>query len=482
MVMNIYWIALLVLVPLVALASGHEIILKPFRAAETEKVATARDEEANKFRKIFLRVYLLVMGSEWLQGPYMYSLFRDEKALDQQTVASLYIATYISAAVSAFLTGYLADKLGRRAACLVFCGVHSLASISVKFDAIEILIAGRALGGIGLNLLWTVFESWMVTEYNTRALDESSFPLSSMFGVMTKYNCMTAILAGIIGYCIVLVSGSKADPFLIGVVLDVGAAILMIQTWNENKGARGSPHPDDGVTNTTPTGGITIALKDPDIWILSFASCYFEGTMFIFTFFWPGVLQEAHDAEYPEHADGTPYGVIFATFMAAMVLGAMFFGFCTRNANLTGAEQVGTILSVISPTLILATALFLSSLSFVIAVVARAEIHLFLAFLLLEFCNGLYVPSMAYHRSMLVGDSNRAFVYGLMNIPLFGFVVIALYASSENEFEHRQAVFSSSAVLLLVAAVSIVLGLGIPSLRPGFQRVRDKDVNDVAYG
>ena len=65
--MNIYWIALLVLVPLVALASGHEIILKPFRAAETEKVATARDEEANKFRKIFLRVYLLVMGSEWLQ-------------------------------------------------------------------------------------------------------------------------------------------------------------------------------------------------------------------------------------------------------------------------------------------------------------------------------------------------------------------------------------------------------------------------------
>lgn len=163
----------------------------------------------------------------------MYSLFRDEKGLDERTVASLYITTYASAAVSAFLTGYLADRLGRRTACLVFCGVHSLASISVKFDAIGVLIAGRVLGGIGLNLLWTVFESWMVTEYNTRDLEESSFPLSSMFGIMTKYNCMTAILAGIIGYCIVLASGSKTDPFLAGVVklvslLDISHTDLVV--------------------------------------------------------------------------------------------------------------------------------------------------------------------------------------------------------------------------------------------------------------
>lgn len=64
---SIYWIGLLVLVPLVALVSGHEVILRPFQAEKTEKVVTARDEEAREFRKIFLRVYLLVMGSEWLQ-------------------------------------------------------------------------------------------------------------------------------------------------------------------------------------------------------------------------------------------------------------------------------------------------------------------------------------------------------------------------------------------------------------------------------
>lgn len=148
----------------------------------------------------------------------MYSLFRDEKALDERTVAALYVTTYISAAVSAFLTGYMADRFGRRAACLVYCGIHSLASVSVKFDAVGILIAGRALGGVGLNLLWTVFESWMVTEYNARALDQSSFPLSAMFGVMTKYNCMTAIIAGVLGHCIVRVLGSKTDPFMVGVV------------------------------------------------------------------------------------------------------------------------------------------------------------------------------------------------------------------------------------------------------------------------
>lgn len=148
----------------------------------------------------------------------MYSLFKDEKALDEWTVAALYVTTYVSAAASAFVTGYLADRFGRRAACLVYCVMHTLGSISVMFDAIGILVAGRVLGGICLNLLWTTFESWMVTEYNARGLEQSSFPLSAMFGIMTKYNCVTAITSGLLSHCVVLAVGSKTSPFMVGVV------------------------------------------------------------------------------------------------------------------------------------------------------------------------------------------------------------------------------------------------------------------------
>lgn len=125
---------------------------------------------------------------------------------------------YVAAAASALVAGFMADRYGRRSAGLVFCVVHAVASISVVSDRIEILYAGRALAGIALTLLWTVFESWMVTEFNARGLGEGSVSLSSMFGIMTTSNCAAAIVGGVLGYCIVLVSGRRTSPFLVGVV------------------------------------------------------------------------------------------------------------------------------------------------------------------------------------------------------------------------------------------------------------------------
>jgi MFS transporter, MFS domain-containing protein family, molybdate-anion transporter len=70
-----------------------------------------------------------------------------------------------------------------------------------------------------LTLLWTVFESWMVTEYNARGIGRSSvLPLGAMFGTMTTANCINAILAGVVGHYLVLVFGSKTHPFILGVV------------------------------------------------------------------------------------------------------------------------------------------------------------------------------------------------------------------------------------------------------------------------
>ncbi|KAI1134024.1 MFS general substrate transporter [Hypoxylon sp. FL0543] len=484
MALSIYWVGLCVLMPLVVLLMGRQTISRPFQRPRPEKETSAQDVEAKKFLRTFMRVYLVVMGSEWLQGPYIYSLFREEKALEEREVATLYIATYVSAALSAFLTGYMADRFGRRTACLVFCGIHSLASVSVKFDAMWILLAGRILSGIGLNLLWTSFESWMITEYNARALDQSSFPLSTIFGVMTRYNCITAILAGSVAYCIVLVSGSKSDPFIVGICLDVVAAILIFWTWNENSGASGSHGPcrQDGL-GCDKMGKMsdergTSALGDSRIWVLSFASCCFEGSMFIFTFFWPGTLQGAHNAEHSEHGDTTPYGVVFASFMAAMVLGAILFSFLIRDVNSSRVGRASTF-GTILPTLLLGAALFIGALSFLIAALSKAELHLYLTFLLLEFCNGVYVPAMAYYRGLIVEDSSRALTYGLMNIPLYTFVIIALCTTSNNGGEHRQTVFLLSAVLLLAAAVSVGFGLGIPAFRPGFSRIRNEETHDI---
>ncbi|KAI5921514.1 hypothetical protein F4810DRAFT_342554 [Camillea tinctor] len=497
MSLDIYWAAVFALVPLVAFIAGYRTILGLLfcKRQQEEKLAGPSDDDraARKFRRIFLQVYLLVMGSEWLQGPYMYSLFRNEKNLDESTVALLYICTYASAAISAFFTGYVADRFGRRAACLVFCGIHSLASVSVCLDRLELLILGRVLGGVGITLLWTAFESWMVAEYNARGLHRSpSFSLSTMFGLMTTANCSTAVLAGVLGHCVVLALGSKADPFIVGVALDFGAVILMLRTWNENRDHDANTKRDilpeqecEEEPQLTEQKRIsTSLLKDTRIWALSFVSCCFEGTVFLLMFFWPGTLQEARDAEHPGTDEMVPYGVTFAAFMATMALGALFFNIISRMSdweNRKDQQDEGKETAVIlTPTRLLALALLMSASSFLIAALTRRETYLFAAFMLFEACNGVYVPNMAYHRGVIISNAGRSRIYSVMNIPLFVFVVVALHATGRAGGENnKQTVFVFCAALLLVATLVTLFGLDTRPRPAEFEEVSGSDMDDL---
>lgn len=248
--LDIYWIMLLVLLPTVVLLTGRGLFIRAYGHVHTRwrrvrhwdaahkaqgepgkdaspppPTTPSKPQEATRFRTNFLSVYLLVMSSEWLSGPYLYPLLRDDKALPISVVVALYATAYTSAAVSALGVGFLADRYGRRRACLAECVVHALACLSVVLggDSLPVLFLGRVLAGVGLTLLWTVFESWVVTEWNARGLegrqaDGGGGELGRMFGMMTTANCMTAIVGGVLGHCMVSFVGSKLWPFGAGVV------------------------------------------------------------------------------------------------------------------------------------------------------------------------------------------------------------------------------------------------------------------------
>lgn len=237
MIVNLYWITLFVLLPVTVLLMNRSLLAKAARSflakakrhtsdtpplSPTDSVTgeddheRIKDKEARAFQIKFLKVYLFAMAADWLQGPYTYPLFKTEFEFPEKTVASLYMTTFIAAAISSLLVGFLADKFGRRNACLAFCLIHSLSALSVFSKDLKVLYAGQALGGIGLAMLWTVFESWMVTEWNTRKLGDER--LGTMFGTMTRANCSAAVLGGLIGDLAVEVSGTRKGPFVVGVV------------------------------------------------------------------------------------------------------------------------------------------------------------------------------------------------------------------------------------------------------------------------
>lgn len=139
----------------------------------------------------------------------------DEKGLPEETVAFLFLIGFVSAGISASFAGTFADRHGRRTACLAYCVIYSFSSLTLLSDNIYVLFFGRILGGISGTLLWSVFESWLVAEFNKLMLEEADIALSAIFSMMTTSNTCVAIVAGLIAEYLVRVAGTAKAPFLL---------------------------------------------------------------------------------------------------------------------------------------------------------------------------------------------------------------------------------------------------------------------------
>lgn len=206
---------------------------------------------AKQFTDNFFPVYVLVWAADWLQGPFIYTLYKDEKKLPEEIVARLFTTGFLAGAVSALFVGGLADRFGRRTACLAYCAITILACLSVLSNNVPVLFAGRALGGLGTTLMYTVFEAWMVTEYNQRDLERTSLKLSGIFGQMITLSSVVAVLAGLVGQVLVGWTGTNCAPFVASICCLAPAAFIISSRWTENYGDSGNSNQKTTTTKDT---------------------------------------------------------------------------------------------------------------------------------------------------------------------------------------------------------------------------------------
>lgn len=116
--------------------------------------------------------------------------------------------------------------------CLLFCGTYTLSClVTALCRSPFFLFIGRILGGVSTSILYSAFESWMVTEWMTRDLGSSGITLSYFFGVLTQANSVTAIVAGVFSEWLVEKTGTFKSPFLAVCVLLPLAACIIGKTW-----------------------------------------------------------------------------------------------------------------------------------------------------------------------------------------------------------------------------------------------------------
>ncbi|KAF4628042.1 hypothetical protein G7Y89_g10112 [Cudoniella acicularis] len=386
--------------------------------------------ELKLFKWRFLPIYLLVNGADWLQGPYIYPLYKDEKGLAEEVVAALFMTGFLAGAVSASFTGKLADKYGRRLACLAFCVIYSLSCLTLLTDDISILFLGRMLGGVSTTLMYSVFESWMVTEYNFLFPDAPGSTLSGMFSIMTTLNSVVAILAGIVAEWVTDFTGTEKAPFMTAVGCLMFAFLAIWNNWGENYGEKNAKSRILDMENNVepPKSTFKLFMDDNRLLALGITSCFFEGSMYIFIFFKFPALKLSHKLSGSQ--EDLPFGLIFAILMCSMMTGSLLYNYIiTSHPSIT-------------PTRLLITTLGIASSSFFIPVIFRDESVTFWCFCVFEICCGVYFPLMAYQKGKVVDDGVRANVYGLMRVPLNVFVVLVLSTTKEG-VQHRDLVFTS---------------------------------------
>jgi hypothetical protein len=211
--------------------------------------------------------------------------------------------------------------------------------------------------------------------------------------------------------------------------------------------------------------------SDKRIIVLGFISCCFEGSMYIFVFYWSAAMKTAHALSRPTSYDTSPsspssteietethipFGVIFATFMAAMMLGSLLFSHLSSRPSSSSPHKPSTFLRLYTAYLpsstLLTTCILLSSTTLLLPILLRSETATFWSYCIFELCIGIYFPSMGAQKGRIVADGVRANIYGILRIPLNVFVVVALTTTVEGR-EHRDKVFVVCGGLLLLAAM-----------------------------
>lgn len=219
------------------------------------------------------------------------------------------------------------------------------------------------------------------------------------------------------------------------------AFIMIMKSWTENYGDSGITTSE---TSTAPAKDVLkIVFTDKRILTLGLASCFFEGSMYLFVFFWTPALKAAQSQTQEGKAPTTslPLGMIFACFMGSVMLGSLAFNLLVSKYQLISHARLLTI--------IFASA----SSSLLVTVIVKDEALTFWSFCIFEACVGMYWPSVGYLKGRVIDDSVRARVYGLLRIPLNIFVVVALSLIKEGEVYRNQVFMTCSGLLVFISGI-----------------------------
>ncbi len=408
------------LVVCVAVRAAQSAVESSQQSSEAAATSSGRTPEFRSFQLNYLAVYLFAVASDWLQGPYVYALYTDY-GFDKKAIGQLFIAGFGSSAIFGTVIGSVADKFGRKFNVLVFVVTYGLSCFTKHFPDFNILLVGRILAGIATSILFSAFEAWMVSEHNRRTHPQPL--LSDTFSKAQFGNAVVAIVAGQIAGVVAGKFG-KVAPFDAAAVCLGATGLIVLSTWSENYGD----------SRSSVSAGMRSAwgmmLADEKILLVGVIQSAFESAMYLMVFCWTPALQSASKAMA---LGEIPHGMIFSSFMVAIMIGSSSFTFLMPRQP---------------PELFMRNLYAVGVGCFVIASSTANLWYMYGSFLVFEFVCGVYFPAMGTMRAKYVPEETRAAIMNYFRVPLNLIVCGTLWGNIPND-----RVFQLSALMLAIAVL-----------------------------
>lgn len=135
---------------------------------------------------------------------------------------------------------------------------YAAACLLMLIPVLPILLLGRVLGGFSTSILFSCFESWLIsasssTKYGSLSQNE----ISSIMGRATMMNGFVATAAGVASNYLVKHTQNYLSPFMASLVLLIIAYFTIENLWEENQ----ATNPNGALERDTSDGQISRIMR-----------------------------------------------------------------------------------------------------------------------------------------------------------------------------------------------------------------------------
>jgi MFS family permease len=373
------------------------------------------------------------------------------------SVASLYCLGFATGGLMSPITGPLVDRIGRKKSAILYCFLEIVINYLEQHPFLTGLIVSRMIGGFTTNLLSSVFETWLDTEYRKRGFQKEKYEIILRDSVIVSNSA--AIFSGYLAHVLADRYGA-VGPFQGAVSCTAVALIVVCFVWTENYGRVEKNNEPTSPKNVIGYFREAVAAfkEDHKMLRVGVLQGLTAGSIQIFVFLWAPTLRHfsrsAQEGAWGLDKEGEPaYGLIFGAYMGAGVLGGicaphirrLMTALLSRSPYSVGRVPIETVhnadqesSNAVRPMAVEALAsacYFLSAVMLLVpCIVPEGSVISFstslAAFLIYELLIGVFLPCEGVIRSLYFPANARA---SIMTLPRVIFnVAVSLGVVSTN--------------------------------------------------